>query len=129
MLYGQHTERNNLYTNGAETRGAKLTSDLSIARYVRPMKWGDYVIAPQILVPFGQLRAGGVVEGLGSTTGVADIIFTVPVWLKHDNASRNTFAIAPYLFVPTGSYDKSRGLNLGENRWKTALQIGGSIGI
>lgn len=129
LLYGQHTKRNSLYTSGTKTPDAKLTSDVTILRYVRPMKWGDYIIAPQILAPFGRLRAGDSVAALGSTTGVADLIFSMPVWILHDNAARNTFAIAPYLFVPTGSYDKNRALNLGENRWKTALQIGGSFGI
>ncbi|MDS6631748.1 transporter [Klebsiella michiganensis] len=31
----------------------------------------------------------------------------------------------PYLYVPAGSYDAGRTLNVGENRWKFDLQLGG----
>jgi hypothetical protein len=31
----------------------------------------------------------------------------------------------PYLYVPAGAYDAGRTLNVGENRWKFDLQLGG----
>jgi hypothetical protein len=41
------------------------------------------------------------------------------------NNSSTTFALVPYLYVPAGSYDAGRTLNVGENRWKFDLQLGG----
>ncbi|MEN4984075.1 transporter [Acinetobacter modestus] len=32
--------------------------------------------------------------------------------------------MTPYLFIPTGQYDKDEALNLGENRYKLTLQAG-----
>ncbi|MHA4899871.1 transporter, partial [Enterococcus faecium] len=37
--------------------------------------------------------------------------------------------ITPFLFLPTGGYDKNKALNLGENRWKLALQGGFITGL
>ena len=38
-------------------------------------------------------------------------------------------AIVPYLWLPIGKYDKDKALNIGENRYKTALQFGGQFPI
>jgi hypothetical protein len=38
--------------------------------------------------------------------------------------SNTYFGITPFIYVPTGSYNRKDALNLGENRWKFALQAG-----
>lgn len=81
-------------------------------------------VGPQILVPFGGLDAGRDTSALGKTSGVGDVILAAPVWLINDAASRTYLGIAPYLYLPTGSYSADRALNLGENRWKFDLQVG-----
>lgn len=125
LVYAQHANRDTLYTDGQKTSNAKLSSDVAILRYVRPFEWSGMVVAPQVLLPWAGLRTGGAVDGLGNGSGMGDLILASPVWIaRADAASRNSFAIAPYLVLPTGDYEKGKALNIGENRWKAILQFG-----
>lgn len=125
LLYFQHAERDKLYTQGRQSLSdPRLVSDVGIARLVHYTRIGGLTIAPQVLVPFGRLDAGRDTSALGQTSGVGDVILAAPVWLVNDAVSRTYLAIAPYLYLPTGSYDRDRSLNLGENRWKFDLQVG-----
>lgn len=130
LLYAQHANRNALYADGRATPNAKLGSDVLVLRYVRPIDVSGYVVAPQVLLPSASLNAGGVVDSLGKASGVSDLILASPIWFKKaDAVSRNSFAFAPYLFLPTGEYEKGRALNIGENRWRAVLQFGGAYQI
>ncbi|EMC7874233.1 transporter [Acinetobacter baumannii] len=42
------------------------------------------------------------------------------------NKPEQFFAIAPYLYVPIGTYHSDEALNIDENRWKFDLQLGGT---
>ncbi|GAA5004810.1 transporter [Acinetobacter puyangensis] len=102
-----------------------LKSVVGIFRYVYYMDIGGFTVAPQVLLPYGRLYDGSLNNTrLESASGAADPIFAAPVWLV--NNSKTNFAIVPYLYVPAGAYDAGRTLNLGENRWKFDLQLGGT---
>ncbi|WP_343590594.1 transporter [Paracidovorax wautersii] len=125
LLYYQHAGRDRLYAQGRQAvADPRLVSDVGIARLVHYTRIGGLAFAPQILVPFGRLDAGRDTAALGRTSGVGDIILAAPFWPINDAASRTYLGIAPYLYLPTGSYDRNRALNLGENRWKFDLQAG-----
>lgn len=126
VLYGQHSEYDKAYANGnAVLNDADLRANVGIVRVTKPFSWGDTIVHPQVLIPFGRMSASGNLSALGSTSGVGDIILVNGFFLVHDWEARKHFAIVPYLFLPTGSYDRNRALNLGEHRWKAALQAGG----
>lgn len=125
LLYYQDADRDKLYAGGRQALpDPRLTSDVGILRLVRYMSVGGFTAAPQVLMPFGRLSASRDTAALGRTSGVGDLIFAAPVWFVNDPESRTYLGVAPYLFVPTGSYDRNRALNLGENRWKFDLQVG-----
>ena len=130
LLYVQHAERNRIYAQGQRAAGnPRLVSDVGIARLVHYANVGGLTVGPQILVPFGRLDAGRDTRALGKDSGIGDIILAAPVWPINDASSRTYLAIAPYLYLPTGSYDRNRSLNLGENRWKFNLQVGLAKGL
>ncbi|MDH4653696.1 transporter [Pseudomonas sp. BN606] len=130
LLYYQHAERNALYANGHKAPiDAGLDSDVGILRGVHFMKLGDYIIDPQFLLPFGNLRAKDDLKGLGSDSGTGDLILASTIWLVNDPAKRRYFGITPFIFAPTGSYDNDQPINLGENRWKFTLQAGYITGL
>lgn len=130
LLYVQHAERDQLYAGGVRAGvNPRLTSDVGILRLVHYTTLGGLTVAPQVLMPFGRLDAGGDTAALGRTSGVGDVILAAPVWVINDAASRTHLGITPYLFLPTGSYDHNRPLNLGENRWKLNLQVGLAQGL
>lgn len=130
VVYYQHAERKSLYSDGHKVPiDARLDSDVGILRGVHFMKLGDYIIDPQFLLPFGSLRGKDDTKGLGNEKGTGDLILASTIWLVNDPAKRQYFGITPYVYAPTGSYDKDDALNLGENRWKYVLQAGYITGL
>lgn len=124
LLYYQHVERDRIYAGGRQVSGGSLDSDVGIARYVHYMKLGNFTVDPQFLLPFGTLRGRNNLSALGNTTGVGDLILAATVWVYNDPGRHRYLGITPFIYVPTGSYNGNRALNLGENRWKFALQAG-----
>ncbi len=122
-IYYQHSTTNSAYSNGHKVSSDfNLNSDVGILRLLHVYALSDTLtIDPQFLLPFGHVSTGGDASALGSTRGVGDLILTAPLkWRLND--ARDTFSIAPYVYVPTGTYDKDDALNIGENRWKFELQ-------
>lgn len=107
--------------------GTQLDSLIGIFRYVHYMDVGGFTIAPQVLLPYGRLYDGKLAgTQLSSASGLGDPILTAPVWLVNNSSSGTTFAVVPYLYLPMGNYDAGETLNIGENRWKFDLQVGGT---
>lgn len=130
-LYGQHAQRNSLYARGDQVNGNfGLDSNIGVLRIIHFTKIAGYIVDPQILLPFGELKAkGDVAPVLGKGSGVADAIFAATVWTINDPAKRRYLGITPFVYAPIGNYDRNKALNLGENRWKYALQVGYIHGI
>lgn len=125
LLYYQHVERDALYSKGSRVPiDAGLNSDVGILRGVHFMNVGGFIVDPQFLLPFGQLRAKNDTSFLGDTKGVSDLILAATVWLVNKPESGTYFGITPFLTLPTGQYDNNKALNLGENRTKFTLQAG-----
>lgn len=125
LAYAQFASRDGVYAGGDEVvPGAELDSQVGILRGVHFMQLGKFIVDPQFLLPFGKLDAGGTTSALGDTSGIGDLILAATVWLVNDPDNKRYFGITPFLYLPTGSYDNNRALNLGENRWKFALQGG-----
>ena len=123
VIYYQHSTTDSAYANGHKVSSDfKLTSDVGILRLLHVYGLTDTVtIDPQFLLPFGHVSSGGDASTLGNTNGVGDLTLAAPVRLRLNDA-RDTLSFTPYLFVPTGNYDKDDPLNIGENRWKFELQ-------
>lgn len=125
LVYFQHASRDASYNNGNKAPiKAKLDSDVGILRGVHFTDIGGYIADPQFLLPFGQLKGKSDLSGLGSANGIGDLILATTVWLVNQPKSETYFGITPFLYLPTGDYDKNKSLNLGENRWKLVLQAG-----
>lgn len=130
-LYVQHAERDKLYANGQQVPGRNgLDSDIGILRMIHFTKIGGYIVDPQFLLPFGRLKAkDDLAPVLGQRSGLGDLILAATVWTLNDPANRQYFGITPFVFAPTGTYDANKPLNLGENRWKYALQAAYIFGV
>lgn len=124
LLYLQHAKRDRVIAGGERVGDGDLTSDVGILRLVRYLKLGPFVANPQLLLPFGRLKGSGALGGLGDTDGVGDLILMSALWLVNEPAEGRYFGITPGVYVPVGSYDRNRALNLGENRWRYLLQAG-----
>jgi len=56
--------------------------------------------------------------------GGSDTSLLLAVWPYADRVAKKYLGVAAYLIVPTGAYSNDRLFNVGENRYKTALQVG-----
>jgi hypothetical protein len=124
VVYGQYAKRNALYASGNRVPiDAKLDSSVGILRVLRVVAINDkWTVDPQFLLPFGSLKAGHDLAALGSASGIGDLILNTAFKYKIDEKSGEVLGISPFLWLPTGKYDASKPLNLGEKRWKFALQ-------
>lgn len=131
LVYMQHAERNSLQVNGQQVPGNNgLDSDIGILRLIHFTKIGGYTVDPQLLLPFGQLKGtGNMSTALGQGSGTGDLILAATVWTINEPENKRYLGITPFLYVPTGTYDAAKPLNLGENRWKYALQVGYIQGV
>jgi len=124
LAYYQHATRDRLYSQGNRLPiNPGLDSDVGILRGVHFMELGGYVIDPQFLLPLGRLKGQDDTSSLGSASGVGDLILASTLWFNKAGEKEN-IGITPFLYLPTGKYDKNSALNLGENRWKFAFQGG-----
>lgn len=130
LVYFQHATRDEFYVNGNKAPGRnRLDSDVGILRGVHFMDLGGYIVDPQFVLPFGKLKAKDDLSALGDTSGVGDLILGATLWLVNKPTTNTYFGVTPWLYAPTGSYDKNRALNLGENRWRYVLQAGFITGL
>lgn len=131
LVYYKGSQTDSLYADGDKVLdGARVRVDATVLRYVRYQMVGDYLVAaPQFILPYGKYEGSKNMAQLGDTRGVGDLLVPVPVFIVNDPEKRRTLVVNPILQVPIGSYDNDRSLNLGENRWKFELQIGGTTAI
>lgn len=126
VLYMQHSTGDTLYADGDKvSEDARLSADVGIARGVRYFQFGNQLHALQFLQPFGRVNTGGDLEALESANGFGDLILVDTIHLIDAAAEKRALVVSPWLWLPTGQYDRNRAINaLGENRWKFALQVG-----
>ena len=131
VVYLQHFEGKDMYVKGQKVSdNARLSGDTLILRGVQYRDWWDYGLVPQFLLPMGVVRTGGILDGVQTTNGIGDLILVLPIHFIKDPTGRDAFAISPYLWLPTGHYDKRNGLNpFAENRWKFSLQLGRTLKV
>jgi hypothetical protein len=124
LVYFQHANSSDYYQQGHKVSDRfKLSTDVSLLRYIHSIGLAEGVaVEPQAILPYSHLRASGKASSLGETTGTGDLILGAPVKWTLDTAHKDIFSVAPYLYVPTGSYERGDALNLGENRWRLLLQ-------
>ncbi len=124
LLYYQHGHGDEAFVRGAKTTSdAKLDTNVGIIRVLHVYEVAPGVtVDPQFLLPVGAISTGGVLAPLGSPGGVGDLILAAPFKFQLDTAFKDVFAITPYLIAPTGTYDETKPLNFGSNRWQGIIQ-------
>lgn len=124
LIYGQYVRSNDYYASGNKvSNDFQFHSEIGLLRYIHAFALGsNAVIEPQAILPFGLLAAGGNASFLGSNSGVGDLILGSPVKIGI-NQAKDVLALGPYIYLPTGTYDPDKSLNLGANRWKFLFQL------
>ena len=120
-----NTENTTFYRNGASVSGNPvIDTQLAVLRAARTFSLGDLPAASYIQLPYGTVSPAGSLSGISGDTGIGDLTIAAAIWPYHNPASRTYFAIGGYLTSPTGSYSSQRVFNIGENRFRTDIQMG-----
>ncbi|HVW30002.1 MAG TPA: transporter [Polyangiaceae bacterium] len=134
------TKTNSIVTLGyaraiSTSDASNLSQTLGIVRALYLVKFGNLALLPfDALVPMadvtvysqptppGPFRASGVVE---HASGLADLTYlpTVAYVVPEGEGTNTTIAASFYLTVPTGTYDSSKVVNIGNHRWAIQPQL------
>lgn len=121
LVYYQHQSADKLYSRGDKlSNDLDLELDLGLLRYVHFTKWGDYIVDPQVILPFGRQRVG---LSDSTTSGIGDLIFGGTLWTIADFERGEHLGWSVFITAPTGS-DKNEGFALSQNRWAADFQVG-----
>ena len=120
-----NTGNSTLYKNGAAQAGNPVIDTQSaIFRGTRTYDLGSLPAVSFIQIPYGSIQPAGSLASQASPTGVGDLTIATAIWPYHNRATRTYLGLAGYLISPTGSYSSQRAFNIGENRFRTDLQMG-----
>lgn len=121
---------NNTPSNGLVVPGAKLDVNLGLTQYGRAFDIDGHQAGVLLVLPMGNV-SGSLSTGLGKKSskdsGIGDVLLgfvyglygspnlSQQEYVKYDPGF--SMAILARATLPTGSYDSSRSLNMGGNRW------------
>ncbi len=127
-VYGHQTQFN--VARGSTIKNSGLEVNVGVARYVHFVEIGGHPAGFQVLQNFGSLSAGHIDgQSLGSVFGAQQTTLSAFIWPYVNTASKTNVNTTVFLYPPLGTYDGRRALNIGDNRWKGAIQLGLSQGI
>lgn len=120
-----NTENATLYKNGTNSStNPVIETQSAILRGARTYSLGDLPAVTYIQLPYGTISPSGSLSGVSGNTGIGDLTIATAIWPYHNRATRTYLGFAGYLTSPTGSYSSQSVFNLGENRFRTDLQLG-----
>lgn len=75
-------------------------------------------------LPYGSIHPSGSLFNYPTSTGFGDTTLATAIWPYANRETRTYFGIAGYLLMPTGNYSNAQPFNIGENRYKSDIQMG-----
>lgn len=115
------------YIDGQKLTNETVTSLITAVKLTATVDVGGYTVCPMIALPYSMTKSNGdtISAILGDqSVGFADVVIGATGWLINDKAKNQYLAATLLLFAPTGEYNPQQLLNIGENRYKSTLNIG-----
>lgn len=124
-----NSQRGDYYLRGVK-QPAATEFDLSQVhvRVAHSFEWAGRPSVAYVQVGHGAINTKNA-GALDAPTNTGDVALMLGTWLIADHATHRFLGLGGYLFLPTGDYDArytqaATNTNLGENRYRGALQIG-----
>jgi hypothetical protein len=125
QLTQQYSQRGDRYINGEKQTGdPKIVASMFQVRLGHAFELAGHTAYVYAQTPMGYVHPGGSLSSLTGDTGIGDTMLAFAFWPYANHQTETYFGLAGYLSVPTGSYSPERSLNMGENRYRSALQAG-----
>jgi hypothetical protein len=126
-IYFSESEANTYYLHGTKILDETLSSSIQVLRVGYTTEFFGYTTAfTGVGFHAKNTFNGTTLETLypKSTSGYGDVRLGVTTWLLNNHEKMEYFAITPMVSIPIGTYDPSRSINIGENRYKATLSAG-----
>jgi len=133
MVSYLNTDNSTYYRNGSVQGSTRATRQFAspdigtqsaILRLLTSYSVQDLPAVSYLQLPYGTIKPAGSLAMYPADTGIGDLTIATAIWPYHDRENRRYLGIAGYLTAPTGSYNSQRPFNMGENRYKSDLQMG-----
>lgn len=126
-LYLAEKKMTGPYAAGNKLTNEGVTSLISAVKFTATLDVGGYTVCPMVALPYSVTKSNGATISamLGDeSVGFADVIVGATGWLINDKKNNQYLAATWLFFAPTGEYNPHQLLNIGENRYKSTLNIG-----
>ena len=126
LLYYNYIETDGQYSNGSKlTNDTKATTHLVLFRYAYYFDWHDKRFVVNFGIPTGKATLEGTAIGnKQESSGLADPFVNAGFFFVNQPENKLWWAVSEYIYFPMGDYDKTRKINLGENRLKAITELG-----
>ena len=123
------TENTNFYKNGSVVsagayKNPVIDTNSAVLRGSRTYSINNLPAVSYVQLPYTITKPAGSLAAYPGNSGIGDLTFATAIWPYSNRETRTYLGIAGYLITPTGSYSGQRPLNVGENRFKSDIQIG-----
>ena len=128
-VYAGHQKSSGPYTNGVRSTGEINIYHL-VLRASRIFSVGQndqYAWAPVLVLGSADVNGNAALNNPifgGGASGMGDLRLGNAFWFHIDRPNRTYGLIGLFAILPTGDYDRSRILNVGENRMRYVLTAG-----
>lgn len=118
------------YVDGAGTQtrdGTSMHTSIGVVRFAHWTTLAGMTTVMNVLLPFGQYTDGSMAgAGMSGTHDMqlGNLRFNTTVFFIDDAQTNRHLGLGVYVDAPTGSYDRHRDLNLGDDRWSATVQLG-----
>ena len=134
MISYVNTDNSTYYRNGtvlttalpksASLKSPDISTQTGILRVSTSYALSELPAISYLQLPYGTIKPAGSLANYQEDTGMGDLTFATAIWPYADREKRRYFGVAGYLTAPTGSYNSQRLVNMGENRYKSDIQMG-----
>lgn len=120
-----NSQNTNFYLNGLPTGGSpNLESNTTLLRLGHSYTIGSLPAISYLQTGAGAQSPDGSISSYPMSKGMTDTTLATAIWPYSNRNTRTYLGVAAYLSLPTGEYSNTKPLNVGSNRYSTALQIG-----
>ena len=129
MISYVNTDNSTFYRNGSVVssgpyKSPDISTQSAILRLLTSYSIQDLPAVSYLQLPYGSIKPAGSLAMYPANTGIGDLTLATAIWPYSDRQNRRYLGVAGYLTAPTGSYHSQQSFNVGENRYKTDLQLG-----
>ncbi|MEY4277705.1 MAG: Conserved hypothetical secreted protein [Pseudomonadota bacterium] len=125
----QNSQNTTFYKNGSvvTTRpygNPVIDTNAAFARVSTTYEIASLPGVSYVQLPYGSITTAGSLSSYAGDTGFGDISLATAIWPYSNRESRTYLGVAGYFLMPTSKYSNQTVFNVGENRYKSDIQMG-----